>query len=359
MTKRQVLALLAAGTASLTAQQVTVPAAFAQSDANGLTEFAGFTQRFREQIIIDGQALTALRSTSLVELRVRRDGQYGQALSGGRANLTIAATVSSRALTEASPDFATNAPNPTAIFQGTISLPDSPALTSRNQPTFASPFAVVIPLQTPFAYGGQQLVLDIQGTPDTQSTSRWWPIDAHYEGVRGSAVTHGTACDSRCDLHVAAERLVPGATLRFVAGGPAGGTNVLALAAQRSSPVDLGILGFPGCTLHLTPDLMFTTGASLGFNGSAGTANHLLHLPSSQQLLATPLASQAITMWIDSQAPALRLATSPALDLTLAARYSTHAAVVVTSGLRMASDPWPTRGEVQVARVPVLQLRAQ
>ena len=359
MTTRLVLVLLAIGGMPLLAQQVTVPAAFAQADGNGLTELPGFTQRFREQIIFSEQALTALRGRTLVELRARRDGQYAQALTGGRANLTITAAVSPRGLAEASRDFATNVLGPTTVFQGTITLPDSPALTGRHEPTFAAPYAVVIPLQVPFAYGGQQLVLDIKGSPDTQATSRWWPVDAHYEGVRGTSTSFGTACDTRCDLQVAEERLVPGATVRLVAGGPPGGTNVLALAAQRSAPVDLGLIGFPGCTLHLAPDVMLTTGASLGYNGSAGTANHYLHLPSSQQLLAAPLAIQAITMWLDGQASNLRLATSPALDLTLAARYATHAAVVVTSGLRAPSDPWPEQGEVQVARVPVLQLRGQ
>jgi hypothetical protein len=342
---------------SLNAQDVVIPSTHASLDGNGLGEAPGFTQRFRQQVVIAETALSGLVGRSIRELRFRRDGQYDKPLTGGRVNLTVRLSTLSQPVGATSPTFAYNQPAGTLVFQGTVVLPSSPALQTRNEPTWESPHAVVIPFTTYFAYAGGQLVIDLQGTPDPTVATSWWPVDVHYDGTRGSATTVGGACEPRSDLGVDPQRLVIGATARFVAGGPPAGVSILALASQRSSPIDLGIIGFPGCALHLAPNVMLTRPVSLGQNGSAGTANHELHWPDGSHFLDAGFALQTITVWTGQTN--LRLATSPALDVTLAGRPSTLPAAVVTSVLLGASDAWPPTGQVQPVRVPVLRLSAQ
>jgi hypothetical protein len=82
-----------------------------------------------------------------------------------------------------------------------------------------------------------------------------------------------------------------------------------------------------------------------------------LHWPDGSHFLDAGFALQTITVWTGQTN--LRLATSPALDVTLAGRPSTLPAAVVTSVLLGASDAWPPTGQVQPVRVPVLRLSAQ
>ncbi len=337
----------------LLAQSAVVPGGFVSFDAAGVGAIPGFSQRFRQQIVYGDGLLNGLRGQALSEIRFRRDGQFLGALVGGRAQVDMVLSTTTRPVLETGPMFASNHGAPVSVFSGFVNLPTSPSLGSPHQPTWVAPYAVAIPLTTTFPYAAGQLVVDISGTPDASNRSPWWPVDHYTEVVSGTVTLVGTACDSQNDLFVAKEQLIPGSSARFVAGGHPSGNNILALAAQRRPPVDLGFLGFPGCTLHLTPEVMLTRPLSLGTNGSAGSANHVLQLPLQPQLLGFGLAAQCISVWIDQPSQALRLTTSPALDLTFATRLPILDAAVVTSTLLSPSDPWPSIGRVSVVRVPV------
>ncbi|HLU38665.1 MAG TPA: hypothetical protein VK081_04720 [Planctomycetota bacterium] len=339
--------------ASALGQSWTVPAAFASTDATGLGAVPGFTQRFRQQAIYGASLLTPLAGHAIREIRFRRDGQFAGALGAGRARLTVRMSATTRAVLQTSPMFADNHGSVVTVFQGMIDLPASPALTHRDEPTWTSPHAVTIPLSTSFHYTGGQLALDIEGQPDAANRTRWWPIDQYMEPIIGTAASVGTACDGRNDLNVAADQLVPGASVRFVAGGAPLSTSVLAIAPARMPAVDLGFLGYPGCTLHVPLDVLLTRPVSAGFHGSGGAANHVVQLPAHGQLLGAPLAIQAVSVWLEGQTA--RLATSPALDLTLAGRLPQVDVAMVTSVLLGDTDPAPEAGRVYLTRAPVVQ----
>jgi len=136
------------------------------------------------------------------------------------------------------------------------------------------------------------------------------------------------------------------------------GTSVLAVAGVRRPPIDLGFLGFPGCVLHVPPDLTLVRPLGPGSNGSAGTANHVVRLPTHATMLGVAFAIQGIAAWIDGT-NGLRLATSPALDLTTASRMPALDAAMVSSLLLGPTEPWPNVGRVQMTRIPVIQLTAR
>jgi hypothetical protein len=343
------LVLLSSGAV---AQTVVVPARSASADGDGIGAIPGFTQRFRQQVIYGDGTLTLARGQTVREIRFRRDGQFARALTPGRALIDATMSMTTRSTVDVSAVFAVNHGTAMSVFSGFVSLPASPAITHRNDPTWDAPYAVGIPLTNAFAYTAGSLIVDLSGTPDTNNRSPWWPVDYHNEAVTGTVTSIGTACDPRNDLFVAREQLVPGASVRFVAGGQPLGNNVLAIAVQRIAPIDLGFLGFPGCTLHMIPDVMLLQGHATGWNGSPGTANHVVHLPAQTQLLGAGLSVQGLTAWVE-QGSQLRLTTSPALDLALAGRLPTLDAAVVTSVLLTASDPWPASGRVSLTRVPV------
>lgn len=210
----------------------------------------------------------------------------------------------------------------------------------------------VVPFDTVFPYAAGRLVIDVMGTPDAISRTSWWPADGITDAVASDTAPTGAACDSRVDLHVERHHLVPGSSVRVLAGGPASGSSILALAARRSPPIDLTVLGYAGCVLHVLPDAALVRPLTLDASSAAGSANHTFRLPAHASLLGASFATQNVAVWLDGSA--LRLATSRALDVTTAHRLPASDGAVVSSLLLQPSDPWPQTGRVQATRLPVL-----
>jgi hypothetical protein len=335
------------------AQSITVPAPFVDTDGVGLGGLPGVTQRYRQQVIYGGTHLVALHGQVVNDLRFRRDGYFTRQLTGGRAELAIDMSTTARAASHASPVFADNhGVDLTAVFAGTIDIPNSPALSHRNEATWVAPHALTIPLSRGLLYVGGQLVVDVRGTPDPTAPSTWWPIDVHTELIAGSVAPVGVPCDPRNFLSVAREQLVLGSSVRVVSGGPPAGQSLLALAALRLPPIDLGFLGFPGCTLQVPLELTIATNLRAWRDGTHGFANHVLHLPLLPNLVGSALSVQALTVTIGQTFVPI-LATSRALDLVLAGQLPTLDAATVRSGLLRPNDPWPNSGLVSTTRVPV------
>ena len=335
-----------------------VPSNFTASDAPTLGGIAGFTRKQRQQVVLAASELGALRGHSITGLDFRRDGQFAKALQGGRADLLVRIASTPRSLDALDVTFAANLGTAsTVVFQGAVSLPASPALAGRNEPTWTAPYAVSIPFTLPYSYSSDNLVIDLEGANDLAQSTPWWPVDYVPDLIAGSVASVGSACGPGSDLGVAREQLVLGSTVRFVAGGQPASLSALMLAATRVPPIDLAFLGAPGCRLHVLPVATLSAGTSAGERGSPGTANHVLHLPGLASLAGASFATQAFSVWSDVLG--VHLATSPALDIALASTFSTLPGATIDSVFVAPSEPFPAAGRVHRTRMPVVRLSYQ
>lgn len=335
-----------------------VPANFTASDAPTLGGVAGFTRKQRQQIVLAASELGALRGHAITRVEFRRDGQYSKALQGGHADLVVRLASTPRTLDGLDTTFAANlGGSPAVVVQATVALPASPALAHRNEPTWATPYAVGIPFSLPFTYTTDNLVVDIEGANDLAQSTPWWPVDYVPDLIAGNVLSVGSACGIGSDLGVAREQLVLGGTARFVAGGPPSSLSALMLAAARVPPIDLAFLGAPGCRLHVLPVTTLSAGASAGERGSPGTANHELHLPGIAPLAGASFATQALSVWSDTGG--VHLATSAALEVALAGAFSTLPGATIDSVFVAPNEPFPAVGRVRRTRMPVVRLSYQ
>lgn len=353
-----VLSLLPAWVTPLAAQSVIVPPGYEQVDAGTLTEVAGFTQRFRQQILIRAGVAAALAGHSITELTFRRDGQHGGALTGGSADIVVTLSESSRDPSQASPDFARNhGASVQQVFAGRISIPASPALSHRNAATWSAPDVVSLPLTTPWPYAGGHLCVDLSGSPVPGAASGFWPVDAELQTTDATVTYLGTACDPRLRLRASRATLVPGGTVRFVSSGPPGSPGAVMIGMPPQVPgIDLGFVNAPGCELSVFPAVAVGVSHSNPVRGSYGDAALRLTLPASSSLLSSAFGSQLLNY--GNPTTASGIATSTALALQLASTPPRFDVVQVRTG-PLGVGVTRTEGEVIAAVAPVLRLSAR
>ena len=81
---------------------------------------------------------------------------------------------------------------------------------------------------------------------------------------------------------------------------------VLVLSLAQIAPTPLAVIGMPGCTAHVTPDVLLTV------NATAGSASYSLAVPTTIALTGQSLFAQGLSL--DPGANAASLTTSNALD---------------------------------------------
>lgn len=324
-----VIAALGALGTVLAQAPVTVPAAYASVDAPSRLWVAGVTVDLRQQTIIDASHLAPLAGRDLVAISFRRDVD-GAAFSGGTAHLLVRIGHAAMEPLSASAEFASNLPQPLTVFDGTITIPNSPAGASADwtpERTIRVPFAV------PFRYQGGPLTIDLTGTADSQSPVLWWPADAAWDHAAGTVASVGVGCGLHANAQgewagSAATRLVVGGTAQLSARGTEHGLALLFLSLSATAPgMPLENLlpgAMPGCSVYIAmpTSMVVTSFAQVPFPGQGGTALHFLRIPNQSWALGAGFASQ----WMDLQQ---QFATSNATLCTIAPMPPSLGMVVV------------------------------
>jgi len=144
------LAMGLALAAQSSAQDVVVPANAAAQDGGSNCDVAGFTGRYRQQVLIGPTLLGAVANRTIASLSFRRDGAQ-PALVGGLAHVKVTmGEASIPRVGAASMRFADNfGPFARVVFDGIVVLPAAPRLLDRNAATWSSPDAVTLSAAEP------------------------------------------------------------------------------------------------------------------------------------------------------------------------------------------------------------------
>ncbi|MGC6488512.1 MAG: hypothetical protein ACON4Z_12775 [Planctomycetota bacterium] len=340
------LAIASFSTAALAQAVVTAPAAHATSDAVRHLWLAGAGADMRQQVLIGASHLGALVGEQLTAIELRRDAN-GDAFSAGAAHWTVTLSSSSAGTYDASPTFAANVgADAVQVFDGQVTFPASPAAAGPAV-AWTADNVVRVAFQTPFAYAGGRLCVDITGAAVPGQESFDWLPDAHCEDPTGSAVTLGGGCGPYAtQAYVDDYGLSVGSAATFSAGGT---PNVFAFAMTGpalAAPVPLSLIGwgapYTGCAIRvdplsvtpvLLPDLL---GASMGIGAWR------LPIPNDGALQGLGFATQ----WLDW---ATRT-TTDAIAWTVGARYALDMATVegdlqATAGHRVTNTAFVVRVE--------------
>jgi hypothetical protein len=254
MLRNSYLALLIP--AVLGAQQiVVVPSANALVDGNHAYSVAGTIDARRQLTLIDGSQLQPLLGRAITAISFRRNADT-KVFQGGDAHIRVRMSHAARAWNAASPAFADN--HGTAVvevFHGIVSMPTSPGIAG-NQVAWTPANVLRVQFTTPFVYVGGTLAVEVMGLGNAAATD-WWPADGAWDLQSGNVQQVGTGCGQFGGAggewsFVNAAGLVPGASARFSANGPAFDFAMWAIAATpQLRAIDLSIVGAPGCFVHL------------------------------------------------------------------------------------------------------------
>lgn len=351
-------ALCAAATAQ---QQLVVPATYATNDAVSYEWIAGASRDLRQQTLIGASHLTSLVGQTITDLELRRSAA-NEVYIGGSMDLTVTLSIAPTAPIDALPTFAANVgPAPVQVFSGTVTLPTSPATIgapSNAAVAWSIDNVLHIPLQTPFAYSGGTLLIDVVGHPIAGQNANWWMADAEFENIAGSVVDLGGGCGTYGGpqhqwSYVATRTLVPGGHGRFFAYGPPMSFGLAAFGASSPGPIPMSLLGFnspAGCDLYIGQLYVlmvevFQPDPNPLLQQAGGLAEVRLKLPSDSSVLGVTMTTQ----WIEwSQA-----ASSNALEWTVASSIPSLDMALVEG------DPTETSGELSVHMAPVWRITAQ
>lgn len=338
------LALSAAS--SLTAQaRHVVPAAFADREAPGVAEIAGFTYGERQQILIGSSLLDALRGRTLVGITWRRDTGFGTPLEAGRAELVVRMGTAARPVLEPSRVLDENITAPIEVFRGTAVLPVAPAVSAYAG--WEAPSSVTIQFSVPFAYSGADLVLDIEGAPSPGAASAHWPVDAALDDASGTVRSISLGCGPHAGANgmpatVAPRELALGRTALFSSRGVPGDIGSLLFGiGVLHPPLDLTVIGAPGCTLQVDAFAAIATGFATPEFGSAlgGLANVATGLPRVPVLAG----ARFVVQWVDLGAS---IATSNALACEIAVAVPALPMSIVTRERSGAGRTFAGKGPV-------------
>lgn len=354
-----VLAALAAVVPAQSQQHVVVPASAAASDANSFEWLAGASAPLRQQNLIAASHLASLVGRTLTALEFRRTAA-AEAYAGASMSLQVTLSHAPHGPLDARNDYAANVGlDATSVFQGTVTLPTSPAVPAGPGAPVAwtANNVLRIAFTAPFVYLGGPLCVDIVGTPIAGQSTSWWMADAVFEPIAGSVTDLGGGCGAyggpqRRWSYVSARSLLPGAYAQFEAYGPVGSLGICAIGPRSAQPIPLTLLGFPasaGCDLNIgLLDMLvlapFLPDANPGLLHRGGLAAVELHVPNSPAVFGAQLTTQ----WFEWT----QQATSNALEWTIA-----NAAPSLGMAL-VEGHPQEPRGNLSVHLAHVLRFEA-
>lgn len=343
-------ALFSCLTAALCAQApVFVPAHAAAAEGDSARMVEGLGHAGRQQILLAASHLASAQGHDLISLSFRRDHTGAFAGDGGEVDLVLRVAAAGRPVHAPAVDLAANAPGAVEVFRGRLTLPVASA-TAAASTAWSGDNVVTIPFALPYAYAGGDLCVDLEGTPVGGAPVIWYP-DAVADDVAGVVTPVGFPCGSHTDFggqrnaSVAAAELIPGETPRFNAWGTPGALAFLGLGVGvRSSTIDLGFIGAPGCGLGIDPVVTLPTvvSAPLFDQMTSGLAILSVPLPNQSSLLATHLGAQ----WFEFAGSSLT--TTEALDCRIAARLP-------NLGMAVVSQEAGRAAAVDLTRAPVLR----
>lgn len=344
----------------------TVPGIPDRTDAAGADQISGLVGPGRTQILIDGSHLTAWRGRAIRQVVLRRDAGCDFALAGGLSDITLRMGLSGHPAVQARSRFADNLGLASqVVFQGTVRLPDSSAPQGRSVGFGVAEDELAVTLQTPFAYPGGTLCIDLEGAPRRRPVgTSFWAVDAVLDTLHGASP--GTARPIGSSCSTAASRtadqlplrsyygsrhdLVPGSTVTFSADLGLQTAPIL-LVGVAAPGIDLHALGLaaPGCELLVAGDLALAATPRPQPAWGIAFATVRMQLPASQSLLGATFRTQMVEL-----GDTLRL--SNAVDHTVCHAMPTLGMATVAIDTPPGTAT-PTTGIVRTASAPVLQLR--
>ncbi|MBK8974574.1 MAG: hypothetical protein IPM29_01475 [Planctomycetes bacterium] len=343
---------LFAAAAVVAQTDVVVPAAQAGAEGDSARMVEGLGHAGRQQILVHVSHLAPLAGRRLTALTFRRDHTADFTGLGGEIDLVVRVGAAGRTVTAPSRTFADNVVGAVEVFRGRVTLPAA-SPSAPASAVWTGDNAVRVQFTTPYAYAGGDLCVDLAGAPVGTAPIVWYP-DAVSDATTGIVTVVGTACGPFANpsgqrTGVGPRGLVPGETARFTTWGTPGAFAILGLGGGlRSQPLDLALVGAPGCTLHVDPLITLVTvvspppfGPELG-----GLAQHRVPLPAQQSMLGVHLGAQ----WLELAGAALT--ASEALDCTVATQ-------VPGLGIAVVSQLAGREVDVDLTRAPVLRLSAQ
>ncbi|MEM7200492.1 MAG: hypothetical protein AAF628_09525 [Planctomycetota bacterium] len=353
------LALVAAPRAQ---QWVVVPSQYDGQEGTSGGTVAGFSARFREQILVSGTALQALQGEEIDSLWFRRDDLFGKTLLSSWSNIKV--TVAPALLPPTAPSrvFVENLGAPSqVVFDGLLPLDGSSAPPSPAP--WATPFVAMVPFDTTYSYTGGDLCIEIEGTPDYPPLDFVWWVDVAHLAAVGSVQHVGSPCgapaaENALTADAWGRNMVPGATFTMVSFGRPGTPGVMLLGAPLPTPLSLAFMGASGCELYLLPTLQILGQHSAPVGGGAVAAPLFwdVHLPVHPGFLGAQFRVQFANLETGSGSsnPA-RITTTNALDITLGGSLPSGPISVVKSEAVPDGAPLPDFGMVSVSRGPVLR----
>jgi hypothetical protein len=345
--------ILASAAAAQTTQHLVVPAAYTTNEAISYEWIAGASDPQRQQTLVGASHLQAMVGRAIWGISLRRTAK-DEIYQGGTADLTVTLSTGARAPLEISTAYADNAgANATLVFQGPVTLPTSPAITSATVP-WTPDNVVEIPFQTPFLYTGGTLCIDVLGQPIQGQQANWWMADAEFEDIYGEITDLGGGCGafggpSRAWSSTAVRTLVPGAYAQFWAEGPANSFAFAIFGATSPAAIPLQSFGVggPGCDLWIDPGLVLAANVAPFVPEThplligRGTAFVELKLPGAPWVFGLTLTTQ----WLELS----QMATSNAIEWEVASQIPTLDMALVEG------HPSQTTGNVSVHLAHVLR----
>ena len=356
-------------TASMHSQTtLTVPPAFETIDANSGGTMAGFSARYRQQMLVDGGLLTPMQNKTIGALWFRRDELRGRFFQSSTTHLKIRVASAGRPTTAPSRRFADNlGPNAQTVFDGTLNLPATGPPPGIIPAVWTTPWAIRIPFSTGgFPYQNGDLCIQVDGTPQNPPANFIWWVDCDHEADVGTVQQIGTACgapatETQRTAGAWGRGMVAGSTFTMVSWGWPGSIGVMMLGTALPGPLSLDFVQAPNCQLYVQPQITVPAIYPAAFNGETfGRLPLVVHVPSHTAFLATRVAAQ----WANIEPPGSfsnpgGITTTNGLDITLGGKMPLGSISTVRSESVVGGGSLSSLGWIWVSRGPVMQFEYQ
>ena len=356
--------------AQSTASTLVLPAGYDKAEGETLMFWSLTPFPSRRQLLIDQKIMAPLAAQELTAIELRRDGGNFD-LPGGRLNITIQLSHSSRSASAASAIFSENrGSSPVTFFRGIVDVP-SHAGHEKDPAPWAKGSSIELKGLRPFPLLGKTLCIETQTTaPAARSNSPNapdWPIDA-MRGPRGSVdIRRGNSClpgNAEVPASVDMAESVIGGQLAFrlqmpvLAPQQAVGQAFLLWGFDGSRfgalelPLDLGSFGAPGCFLQQEVVGVVGTPTRRLPQSSIELAEIVFPTPRDRGAIGLDIHAQWLRF--GSRSPRGSYSLSNGVRATLGEVPSGFGyAVVATDNMSNVS------GRIERARIPILRLHLQ
>ncbi|MCB9888579.1 MAG: hypothetical protein H6836_03300 [Planctomycetes bacterium] len=352
-------------TAALAAQgELKLAGAFDTASAPTAASLPGLDGGFRQQILIGAPRLASIAQRKITALAFRRDLSRTGLMAGGSVQMELWLSACPHAPEKAVESFAGNTgAGRLLVFQGTMQVPDSPAISGNPDP-WSSSNSVVLTFGVPFDYTGGTLCIDWIGRPTGSKQPRGWIADYEGAGGGGQAIPFGRSCSASVasvpSLIGEDWGLRIGSTLRMVGYGRPDAQPLLLIGARPvAGGLDLGAMGAVGCKQYVDYFAMAALAFQPPIQGfSFGFVNFFAQVPSDDALLGNSVFAQLAE--IESTANRSNVAgltTSNGLELRIGSAKPDLGMSVVVSHRVEDKTPMPNSGRVNVDTAPVLRVR--